>query len=735
MKAQKDITFEELMASVKTYINKKENLTLIENAYAFAYEHHKGQFRKSGEPYIIHLLQVSYILTQLNLGPKTICAGLLHDVIEDCDICKEEVAQKFGEDVASLVESVTKIGALKFKDEKEYLASNHRKIFIAMAKDVRVILIKLADRLHNMRTLQYMSEEKQHKIASETLDVYAPIAHRLGISEIKNELEDLCFMYLNKEKYYEIAKLVEARKFERDEQVKKMIQDISELLDTQHISYRIFGRSKHLYSIYKKMVTKNKRFEEILDLLALRIITSSDGSCYEILGHIHANYRPIPGRFKDYIAVPKVNMYQSLHTTIVGDAGHIFEVQIRTEEMNEVAEQGIAAHWRYKENAYNASEVNQKEIEDKLHWFKDFNLMSDEVNDDAMEYMNLLQRDIFEANVYVMSPMGRVIALPNGSTPIDFAFRIHTEIGLHTVGSTINGALMPLNTKLKTGDVVDLKTSKQSAGPSEDWLKFVKTANARNKIRSFFQKQETDKRSTFVKKGEEILADELHKRHLDPLIYMEPKRIANILNEMSFSSYADLMYAIGVRQVNAQPVIERLAKHKINRPLDNEALAEIYNRQDHSKRKLPSKSGICVAGIDTIKIELASCCSPIPGDDIVGYISNGKGVKVHRKECPNIANEKSHLIDVYWDENREERNYLVKLIVLSTDRNFLLSDIVTIVSQCKVGLAHIDSTVNNDYLNVLTRMSIEVKDAAHLRTLITNLQKISSVLSVERVIQ
>ena len=463
------VTFDEMMVEVRKYIKKEENIDLITRAYLCAEKNHTGQYRKSGEPYIIHAIQVGYILTMLRTGPKTIAAGFLHDVVEDCDVTIQEMSDMFGEEVASLVESVTKIGALKFKDEKEYLASNHRKIFIAMAKDVRVILIKLADRLHNMRTLQYMRPEKQKKIASETLEVYAPIAHRLGISDIKNELEDLCFQYLNKEKYYEIAKLVEKRKTERDEQVQRMIADISSLLDAHHIGYRIFGRSKHLYSIYKKMMTKNKRFEEILDLLAIRIITDTDTACYETLGYIHAKYRPIPGRFKDYIAMPKVNMYQSLHTTIVAEDGNIFEVQIRTEAMDAVAEQGIAAHWRYKENINGGREVHQKEIEEQLHWFKDFSVMSDEVNDDAMEYMNLLQKDIFEANVYVMTPKGKVIALPNGSTPIDFAYRVHTEVGHHTVGATINGVLMPLNTKLKTGDVVNIRTSKQSPGPSEDW--------------------------------------------------------------------------------------------------------------------------------------------------------------------------------------------------------------------------------------------------------------------------
>lgn len=483
------------------------------------------------------------------------------------------------------------------------------------------------------------------------------------------------------------------------------------------------------------MKTKNKRFEEILDLLAIRIVTDTDTACYEILGYIHAKYRPIPGRFKDYIAMPKVNMYQSLHTTIVADMGNIFEVQIRTEEMDRIAEQGIAAHWRYKENSNYNSKAQQKEIEEQLHWFKDFSIMSDEVNDDAMEFMNMMQRDIFEANVYVMSPKGRVVALPNGSTPIDFAYRIHTEIGHHAVGATVNGVLVPLNTQLKTGDVVDIRTSKQSLGPSEDWIKIVKSTHARNKIRSFYQRKETELRASDIKKGEDILHDELKRRNLDMDTYTDKKKIEGIMGSLSFASYADLMYAIGVKSVSLSAVIDRLVKHKTSVPMDNENLAQMFNRQDATRRKQPSKTGICVAGIDSMKLSLASCCSPVPGDEIVGYVSKGQGVKVHRKDCPNVQNEKERLIEVFWEEDIEKKQYVVKLLVRSMDRNFLLSDIVTVVSQCKAGLHHVDSKVDDDKITATTKMSVVVEDAEHLRTLIANLKKINSVLSVERVIQ
>ncbi|MCI8851048.1 MAG: bifunctional (p)ppGpp synthetase/guanosine-3',5'-bis(diphosphate) 3'-pyrophosphohydrolase [Erysipelotrichaceae bacterium] len=728
-------TFDDVIEEAKLYLHKEENIDLITRAYLCAKKQHEGQFRKSGEPYLVHLTSVAYILAQLRTGPTTIAAGLLHDVIEDCDVTSDEMKAMFGEEVTMLVEAVTKISNLKFRDEKEYQASNHRKIFIAMAKDVRVILIKLSDRLHNMRTLEFMREEKQKRIAAETLEVYAPIAHRLGISEIKNELEDLSFMYLDRDKYHEIAHLVEKRKVERDDQVQNMIREISSMMDEHHITYRIFGRSKHLYSIYKKMRTKNKRFEEIMDLLAIRIITDTDSACYEILGYIHAKYRPIPGRFKDYIAMPKVNMYQSLHTTIVADGGNIFEVQIRTEEMDRIAEQGIAAHWRYKENANYNSKAQQKEIEEQLHWFRDFSIMSDEVNDDAMEFMNMMQRDIFEANVYVMSPKGRVIALPNGSTPIDFAYRIHTEIGHQAVGATVNGVLVPLNTCLKTGDVVDIRTSKQSAGPSEDWIKFVKSTHARNKIRSFFQRRESEQRAQGIKKGEELLQEELRRRNLELEQYFDKKRIESITGALSFSNYNDLMYAIGVKSVSLPAVIERLVKHKTNSALDNNDLVELFNRQEANRRKTVSKSGVYVAGVDTMKVSLASCCTPVPGDEIIGYVSKGQGVKVHRIDCPNIQKEKERLIPVYWDENIEQKQYEVKLVIHSMDRNFLLSDIVTIVSQCKAGLNHVDSKVNDDKITATTKMSVVVQDARHLQVLIANLRKINSVTQVERIIQ
>ncbi|RGR77108.1 bifunctional (p)ppGpp synthetase/guanosine-3',5'-bis(diphosphate) 3'-pyrophosphohydrolase [Holdemania filiformis] len=726
------IALDELMNEVKTYIQDPDSLALIEKAYRYAQGHHQGQFRRSGEPYMIHAAQVGYILATMKVGPRTICAGLLHDVLEDCGVSAEQMSADFDEEITMLVEGVTKIGNLKFKDEKEYQAANHRKIFIAMANDIRVIVIKLVDRLHNMRTLQYMPPEKQQKIAAETLQVYAPIAHRLGISEIKNELEDLSFYYLDREKYYEIAHLVEEKKAMRDEQVKHMIRDISEMLKEKNIEFRIFGRSKHLYSIYKKMKTKNKRFEEILDLLAIRIVTQTKLNCYEILGYIHAAYRPIPGRLKDYIAVPKSNMYQSLHTTIVGDEGRIFEIQIRTEEMDSIAEMGIAAHWRYKEGTKYDPHKEQREIEQKLSWFRDLSaLTGDLLSDDPNEYMDTLQKDIFEANVYVMTPKGRVIELPNGSTPIDFAYRVHTEVGHSTVGAMVNETLVPLNTPLKTGDVVQIKTSKQSAGPSEDWLKFVKTNHAKNKIRGFLQKKEVEKKQEFVERGEQIIRDELKKRGYPEKDYFERKKIESILTVFQVGSYTDLMYGIAVKSISVISVIEKLTNQKKPIILDNETVSRSFS----PARKAPSKSGIIVPGIESMMISLAGCCSPIPGDEIVGYISKGNGVKVHRRDCPNVANEKSRLIDVEWDDRREPRKYEATIQIYSHDRNFLLTDLMTVISQCKASLQNINSSVNQEELTVSTKIMLLVDDYDHLKTLIANLKKVNSVVSVERVIQ
>lgn len=734
MSQKPEVNFEQCMENIKTYIKNPDSLRLIEDAYAYASEKHKTQKRKSGQAYITHCIQVANTLALIHCGPKTIAAGLLHDTIEDCpDVTFDEIKNRFSEEVAEMVDAVTKVGKIKFQDEEDYQASNHRKLFIAMAKDVRVIYIKLADRLHNMRTLEYMRPDKQKRIAQETLSVYAPIAHRLGMNEIKCELEDLSFKYLEPEHYERIKELVQKRESERDNQVQLMITDIKEILDTYHIPYRIFGRSKHFYSIYKKMVKKNKRFEEILDLYAIRIVTDSVVHCYEVLGYIHATYRPIPGRFKDYIAMPKANLYQSLHTTIVEPThGNIFEVQIRTEEMDEVAERGVAAHWRYKENSNQSNASRQKNIEDSLAWFRDFSMMTDEESEDAKEYMQVLKKDIFEANVYCLTPRGRVITLPPDSTPIDFAYRIHTDVGHKTVGAKIYGAIVPLNTKLHNGDVVEILTNKNSPGPSPDWIKIVKSGHARNKIRAFLQKKSKEEQKEQIKTGQQMLHDEIVRRNIDEKL-IEPQRLESIIGSMSFKTLDDFYIGIANKRISMQSIVDRLDSTQ-TKAMDDKEIMRIYNKDSNPARKR-SSCGVIVPGVDSIAVSLANCCNPIPGDDIVGFISTGHGVKVHRKDCPNIANEQKRLLPVQWDDDLEEKQYEVLLIVHSDDRNYLLSDIVTMVQQCNANLKHVDSGVDSDSLTATTKLTVRIKDAAHLQNLISNLKKVRSVNEVIRAIQ
>ena len=718
-------TKKELFDEINKYIVSSDSLNLINKAYDYADEKHKDQKRSSGEPYFVHLLNVSYELTKLKVDPSTICAGLLHDVIEDCGVTKEEFIELFGEDIYNMVEAVTKISNLKFTDEKEYQAANHRKILIAMAKDVRVILVKLVDRLHNMRTLEYLAPVKQQRIAKETLEVYAPIAHRLGIAEIKNELEDLAFYYLDNDKYHEIAKLVESKKSERDDQIAIMMQDISLVLTQKDIPFRIFGRSKHLYSINKKMITKNKRFDEILDLLAIRIVTKTVTNCYEILGYIHAVYRPIPGRLKDYIAMPKMNMYQSLHTTIVGPDGRIYEVQIRTEEMDQIAERGIAAHWSYKEG----ESRNQKQLVEELTWLKAF---EDNGETDAKEFMNDVTHDIFNANIYCLTPRGRVIDLPNGATPIDFAYRIHTEIGNQTVGALVNGVLVPLNTQLKTGDVIELRTNKNST-PSEDWLKIVKSNHARNKIKAYFVKKELEDKERFVKVGESLLKEELVKHELNVDEYLETKKLDKIAATLQLPNGFDLLYSIGCKSLSPQSVIEKIATIG-KKELDIDYLKTITKKNAEKKQRTISKTGIVIEGLTSMKVALSPCCSPVYGDGIVGFVSKGQGIKVHRKSCPNVAKEK-RIIDVAWDPEKPDFKYEAAIKIFSKDRSYLLTDLVTVIAQYKATLTAVNISANSEDFTASASMSLMVNDIEHLDTIMANLRKVESVISVERAIK
>ena len=726
--------FNDVMELASTYITKKESLDLIQKAYDYIMVKHEGQTRKSGEPYTIHLIWVAYILATLQTGPMTIAAGLLHDVMEDCAVPESEMIELFGEEITNLVEGVTKINKIKFQNETDVYAENHRKIYIAMAKDIRVILIKFADRLHNMRTLQYMPEHKQKRIAKETLEVYAPIAHRLGINDVRIELEDLSLYYLDPVPYHEISVLLERKRDERKEAVEAMMEQVRILLDKHHIEYRILGRAKHIYSIYKKMVIKHKRFDELYDLNAIRVITDSKMKCYEVLGIIHEHYRPLPGRFKDYIAMPKPNLYQSLHTAIIGEMGQIFEIQIRTEEMDMIAERGVAAHWRYKENRQYSSKVEQQEIGEKLQWLREFISLSEDIKDgDAKEYYDSLRQDIFEANVYVLTPQGKIIELPNGATPIDFAYRIHTEVGHRAVGAIVNKVMVPIDTPLKTGDVCEIKTNKNSSGPSEDWLKVVHTVGARNKIKQFLQQKELESKRTTIELGRKMLREEIKKREIDDKIYNDSETYKSIFNAFGVKNFDDMLYQIGRKSITAYAVLDKLMPKKVSF-IDSITKMLQKNNTTNDKIKASSPTGVVVKGMDGLKIQLSKCCNPIPGDDIVGFVSKGQGIKVHRKDCPNIATNdaKKRLIDVYWDyASLFTRKYEVEFKIDATDRPNLLTDIITSLGQSKLNILNIHADTFD--VNAVIMLKVSVENSNQLQLAFANLKKVHGVYEIERI--
>ena len=730
------MSFDDVLELASTYITNEESIDLIKKAYNYIMEKHATQKRKSGEPYTIHLIWVAYILASLQTGPMTIAAGLLHDVMEDCDVPKEEMVALFGEEITSLVEGVTKISKMKFKDESDAYAENHRKIYIAMAKDIRVILIKFADRLHNMRTLQYMPEYKQKRIAKETLEVYAPIAHRLGINDIRIELEDLSLYYLDPEHYHEISALLERKRDERKEAVEAMMNEVRKLLDEHHIEYRILGRAKHIYSIYKKMVIKHKRFDELYDLNALRIITTDKMICYEVLGIIHEHYRPLPGRFKDYIAMPKPNMYQSLHTAIIGEMGQIFEIQIRTEEMDQIAERGVAAHWRYKENNQYSSKKEQKEIGEKLQWLREFISLSDDIKDgDAKEYYESLRQDIFEANVYVLTPQGKIIELPNGSTPIDFAYRIHTEVGHHMVGALVNKVMVPIDTTLKTGDVCEIKTNKNSPGPSEDWLKVVHTAGARNKIRQFLSQKEDEGKRDIIEMGRRLLKEEVKKRELDEKIYLDAEVYKPYWVSFGAKSFDDLLYQIGRKTVTPYGLLDKVAPKRVSFIDGLSRMLQKNNTNNERINKQNNTSGVVVKGVSGLKIQISKCCSPIPGDEIVGFVSKGQGIKVHRKDCPNVQtnDSKKRLIDVYWDyASLSTRKYEAEFTIDATDRTNLLTDIINTLGQSKINILNIHADTIDT--RAIINLKVTVENASQLKNAFDNLKKVNGIYEIKRII-
>ena len=721
-------TFQEVEDVYMLYISSPDDRRRIKEAYDFIMLKHNGQFRRSGEPYYHHLIEVAYILASLQCGPNTIIAGLLHDVVEDTDVTIEDINKKWGEEVGKIVDALTKIQRLKLSKitSEEFEAEDHRKIFIGMAKDIRVIIIKLADRLHNLRTLGALNPDRQQAIAKESMDVFVPIAERLGLDIIKSEMEDICISYLEPEKYQEIKRLLSKKSRILQKSLDGLKKRIADALFEKDIPFEISSRVKSINSIYRKMYIKGHPFEEIYDILALRIITKTEIQCYEILGLIHQMYKPVPGRFKDYIAMPKNNMYQSLHTTVVGGDGNFYEVQIRTEEMDQVAETGIAAHWAYKEGGYN-SQTEQKEIENKLHWFRDFVALSSESeNDNASEYMDNLNHDIFESHIYVFTPKGKVIELPSGSTPVDFAYRIHTKVGDQCVGALVNGVMVPLNTVLANGDMIEIKTSRTSVGPSEGWLDFVASNSAKSAIKKFIAKKNASlMREERIQRGRQSCIDAFHERGVEEDEMMKMLDTEKVLNYFNVPDVETLFIGVSGRKPTANSIVEFL---KIKKPVN--LVLNTVKRRDSKADSCP----VYCKGAGKIAIALANCCTPIPGDAIVGYITKGKGISVHRKNCPNIINEKERLLDVYWRDDIEFATYPVDIVIEASDRNNLLVDMMAVFNNAKVGVNNLHARSNTQNLSATISATIMVSDAKRLHDICVLLRGITGVYRVDRVI-
>lgn len=719
-------TFEDVEKVYMLYISNAQDRAQIKKAYDFIIAKHEGQKRKSGEPYYHHLIEVAYILAELTCGPETIMAGLLHDVVEDTDVEIGDIEKGWGSEVAKIVDALTKIQRLKLSkiSAEEFEAEDHRKIFLGMAKDVRVIIVKLADRLHNMRTLGALSPERQQALSKETLEIFAPIAHRLGLDVIKSELEDLCLKYLEPEKFNEISNLLSKKAKTMNKSLDGLKKRLADILFENNIPFEISARVKSIYSIYRKMYIKGHPFDEIYDILALRIITDSEIQCYEILGMIHKTYKPVPGRFKDYIAMPKPNMYQSLHTTIVSGDGNFYEVQIRTKEMDEVAETGIAAHWAYKEGGYN-SRQEQEEIENKLHWFRDFvSISNDGAQENASEYMNDLTHDIFEANVYVFTPKGKVIELPSGSTPVDFAYRIHSRVGDQTVGALVNGILVPLNTMLKTGDMIEIKTSKTSPGPSEGWLDFVKSSAAKSAIKKYVAKKNAELlREEKINKGKQSCIDAFRDRAVEEDEMMKYLTDPKLLEYYEVENVDELFICVSNRKPTASAIIEYL---HIKRPV-------VIPQGGKIKTKTGDQCPVYCQGVGSIALNLAPCCTPIPGDDIIGYITRGKGITVHRRSCPNVLRENERLIDVYWRDDLEYSTHPVDITIESLDRPNLLVEIVNCLTSSKVSINSIHARLASNG-NAIFSATILVSDAKRLSDIFNILHNVPGVYNVSRVI-
>lgn len=726
---EKPKTIEDVINTVGEYMHEEKNIATIQKAYQVALEKHEGQYRKSGEPYVQHPLEVAYILATLHTAPNTIAAGLLHDVLEDTDMTKDEMASMFNPDIANIVDGVTKISKLKYMTKEKALAHNHEKLLLAMAKDIRVILVKLVDRLHNMRTIEFHDLTKQKRIAQETLDLYAPLAHRLGMYRIKAELEDTSFKVLNEEEYRRIYRAVGEKKAEREIDIDAMVDSIHNLLKRQNVEeYELKGRIKNIYSIYKKTVTKNKTLDDIFDLLALRIIVNTVEDCYRVLGIIHSTWTPIPMRFKDYIAVPKPNLYQSLHTTVVGKGGKIFEIQIRTYEMDTVAELGIAAHWAYKENSGYNPEKEQIEITNKLKWYKDLTTYVE--NPETEDPLDSIIEDIFSANVYVFTPSGDVLDFPAGSMPLDFAYRIHSDIGNRTVGAIVNGKIVPLGYKLKTGDVIEIKTNKSCPGPTTAWLKNVKTSHARQKIKAYINKKQRDE---IVEKGKLEFEHAAKTMEYNPNL-LEDKTVEQFFSTRNCHTMEDLFWEIGKGVISSLGAVNRICG-RTDVKLDEATIIEQYSEKssENRVRRAHNGYGIIVDGLEKAQLKLGNCCQPVFGDQIYGYISKGNGIIVHRHGCPNIVKaEKERFIDISWDCEFTGRVFDTTLKISSIDKRNGVADMINMLNSSKVTIASVTSSKTRNG-ECVTKFKLQVANIEDLNQAILNLNKISEVYSIERV--
>jgi len=726
------LTIEQILDRSRQYLEQSD-VDFIYRAYLFAKDAHAQQFRKSGEPYIIHPVQVAGILVGLDLDPATIAAGFLHDVVEDTDISLETIEETFSEEVAMLVDGVTKLGKIKYKSKEAQQAENHRKMFVAMAKDIRVILIKLADRLHNMRTLSHLPNDKQRRISNETLEIFAPLAHRLGISTIKWELEDTSLRYLNPKKYYSIVKQMQQKRQERENYIESVMAEVTAELEKVNIGSDISGRPKHIYSIYRKMVEQDLEFNEIYDLLAMRVIVDSIKDCYAVLGIIHTHWKPMPGRFKDYIAMPKPNLYQSLHTTVIGPQGDPLEVQIRTKEMHEIAEYGIAAHWAYKEG----KQVNRGKdtFEEKLTWFREILEMQSEMVD-AEEFVESLKVDYFSDMVYVFTPKGDVIELPAGSVPIDFAFRIHTEIGNQTVGAKVNGKMEPLDYQLQTGDIVEIMTSKHSYGPSRDWLNITQSSKAKNKIRQFFKKQ---RREENISRGKEQVYEEIEQLGFQPKEVLTENNLQKVFAKFNFTSESDMYAAVGYQGITAALIATRLTDDLRKKREEQQVSGKIKDAIRDVKAKgsqidFKGESGVEVAGVDNLLTRMAKCCNPVPGDEIVGYITKGRGVTIHRTDCANIQSEdaKERFLDVRWKNDQSRgKQYHLDLEISAYDRNGLLNDVLQAVAELNTSISRVNGQADRNNMATI-QMTVLIYNTDHLQKVVDRIKQVKDIYAVKR---